>query len=236
MKSIVTIFISLIFHSAVVAQNIEANIHLRDSKTLKTDYIRFSNGAIFGSPFVATDQLGLDRLYAEEIDYVETFIQNGKSRRYEVIPWRTFRFWTQVEKVSERISIFNSAINNQFYMEPIAYSTITEQNIIAYRKDNGSAKRINYRNLKSDLNDNIESKSYLNRARNQTLLQLASYVAGTALIGLGVKQTYDQALGEIPINIGRITALYLVGITGFVIPVIIRPYKIGNYFKALKAY
>lgn len=236
MKVLCFLVLSIFMSISLSAQNFQSEIHLKDGKIMSTDFIRFSNGELFGSPFVATDQLGLERIYSDKIDYVNAFLQNGEGTRFEVIPWRFFKLWTQAESISDRITVYNNTVINQYYMEPIAYGNNFDQNIIAYKKDEGNIKRIIYRNLKSDLGDKYESKVYLNKVRNQTFFQVISYVAGAYLIGLGVNETYEQAHGRSPLNITKITGLYLGGITGFVIPLVIRPFKRDNLFRALKAY
>lgn len=230
---VIFIFTSL----SISAQDLKTDIHLKDGQVLSTDFIRFSNGELFGDPFIATDHLGLERIYSDKIDFINAYYQEENSTRFEVIPWRFFRIWTQVESISDRITIYNNTVINQYYMEPIAYSNnFSDRNIIAYKKDNGPINRITYRNLRNDLGDKYESKIYLNKVRNQTFVQVISYVAGAYLIGYGVRETYRQAHGEVPVSIGKISAFYLGGISGFVIPLIIRPFKRANLFQAMRAY
>lgn len=236
MKTICTAFIMALLSFSLIAQSFKADIYINNGKAISTDFIRLSNGALFGSPFAATDQLGLDRIYAEKIDYIDAHIHDDNSFRFEVIPGRSFKLWTQVESISDQINIYINSIHNQVYLETISYSNFSNRNIIAYSKDNKRPKRILYRNLKNDLSDNFESKMYLNKVRNQTLIQIASYIAGSALVGFGVRETYLQAHGEVPLSISKITAFYLGGITGFVIPFVITPFKRDNLLNALKTY
>lgn len=236
MKKFILLFSFIVFHANLWAQSSEVEIHLKDGQSIKTDFVRLSNGALFGGPFLATDQFGLKRIYSDQLSYVNAFSKNGKSTRFEIFNLGLLNIWIQGESISDRITLFSTMDVNQNFMEPVAYSGFSERNIIAFKKDDGKAKRISYRNLNKELGDRYESKVYLIKARNQTWLQVLSYVAGASLIGLGVRDTYRQAHGEIPVNVTRISVSYLGGISGFMVPLVIKHRKRDNMYRAMEVY
>lgn len=165
------------------SQNESIEITLKSDSTITTNWIKFYPKKLFKEPFIIIHNANGQKIKIKNITQYKGYDQAGN---YRYLKTATFGL-PENYRYSERVFSHDSTSNINLYYDNLTFGgsdidLASEYQYINYCIRNSSIKKLSIKNVSNDLSDNLQSKRYINNAKQIRIIQLISIGIGTALL------------------------------------------------------
>jgi len=177
------------------SQNKSIEILLKTDSIITTKWIELHDFPFFQSPFIKIHNIDGPKIKIRSIQNYKGYDQNGNYRQLDVIDFNTKRkyYFTernfQLDSTGKVKIYFDQLIfgldDNSYKIENVKYSL-----------NNSEIRDLNYRNVKNDLIDIINSDNNLKKVNQIRIIQYISIGLGAALLTDVLIENWDPTDSE----------------------------------------
>jgi len=186
MKKIILVLIVLLYSSIAICQNSKGFIHLFSGETIPVDNVQQESKTFSGSYFM----VGEKKYKNEEVQFYKNergFFGNIKELSFTGSSVFAERY------VAGNINLFDKEFTSMQAPTIGAGGMMTGglgvNSTVSYyynKGEFGSLKKSNYKNLKVDLKDNLDSMVHLNKFKSVSQRETLLYILGGGIMAVGV--------------------------------------------------